>query len=286
MLKATSTNNYFVIAADQKFLDGADWSSDRARCFAEAWYNPNHSIEYLQKQSQQGDSQHIQRLDNAECLSAYRAGMTTKWANLLLIANTSMYQTPDPLLLVSYVYGTSGFSWMCDSTTLATGSHCNVPPKIEDAKEWQILGTTATDSCELYGDLELAVEYCLAQPAPEICSVGIAVNILVVVLVCNVVKVLCLLCTWRMMSLDPLVTIGDAVASFLDQRDGTTEGYGPIEAYSRAWKENSPNNSPTPTRWEGRSRIGFHAASATRWTISSLLYVHTRFLYGNYADRH
>lgn len=263
VLKATSKNDFVVAVADPKFVDGGYWNSNRAKCFEEAWYDPNPAIKYLQD-----ESQHLQHLDNAECISAYGGDMIKNYANLLVIANTSIFQTPDSLLRVSFVYGTQGPSWICESTTTIV-PHCNVPRKIEDAQDWTTLGTTATDSCPIYSDMDFGVEYCLAQPAPEMCSVGVAVSILIVVLICNLIKVLCLFWTWRMLSLDPLVTIGDAVASFLAEEDPTTMGYGPLEARSQAWKR----NDRTPTRWEGRARIGFQAASATRWSISSLLYV-------------
>lgn len=262
-------NNFLLVAADQKFVDGAQWNTTRSQCFEEAYDNPNKAIRFLQD-----EVQHLERLNNADCIAAYGGSMVTNHANLLVIANTSYDQAVDPLLRVSSMYGTEGPSWICESTT-NIGKYCNVPKKVDNAQDWTTMGTTSlgwddlTDYCSVYPNTDYAVEYCLAQRTPEMCSIGVAVSILIAVLICNVIKVCCLFWTWRMLSLHPLVTIGDAVASFLGQPDPTTRGYGALEARSQAWKE----NKPALTRWKERSRIGFQAASAARWSISSILYV-------------
>lgn len=238
----------------------------------------NAAIEYLQRQ------QGLVRLENADCMSVYGRNMFVDYGNVLVVANTSVSRGQDPVLYASYVKGMSDIDnrWICQTTT-GRGDDCDVAKEIRSADQWQQFGTPTPGGFSTYGDPDYfsshcymdydkaynvyPIEYCLAQPTADNCSIGVAVGILTTVAICNVVKVVCLWLTWRMERLDTLVTIGDAVSSFLTRPDLTTKSYGPLETRSQSWKL----GNIVPIRWEGQSRIGFAAASAARWCTSSLL---------------
>jgi hypothetical protein len=57
-----------------------------------------------------------------------------------------------------------------------------------------------------------------------------SLNLLIAVIVGNALKAICFICTLRATSFYPLVTVGDAVASFLDRPDPTTVACGPLSA--------------------------------------------------------
>lgn len=64
-------------------------------------------------------------------------------------------------------------------------------------------------------DCYTPVSYCLAQEAEQHCTLSFHVPIMIAVIICNIVKLGCIVVMiWRMES-TPLITLGDAVASFL-----------------------------------------------------------------------
>ncbi|KAK7755073.1 hypothetical protein SLS62_002888 [Diatrype stigma] len=81
---------------------------------------------------------------------------------------------------------------------------------------------------ELKGDQgPLLVKYCLAEPLGESCSVGFSNKILLIVTVCVLVKTItCLVIFILLRHTKPLVTLGDAIESFIVQPDRQTRDLG------------------------------------------------------------
>jgi len=67
------------------------------------------------------------------------------------------------------------------------------------------------------------VEYCLSELVPQTCSYSGNLPIVVVVIICNLIKMICMLFTAFRLGSGSLITIGDAVASFLAQPESTTK---------------------------------------------------------------
>ncbi|KAL9614475.1 MAG: hypothetical protein Q9167_001003 [Letrouitia subvulpina] len=68
------------------------------------------------------------------------------------------------------------------------------------------------------------VKYCLAKKVEEQCTLKFNLDFAVIVIVCNLVKVLCMFLTLWMHNNSALMTIGDAIASFLENPDPYTRG--------------------------------------------------------------
>lgn len=68
------------------------------------------------------------------------------------------------------------------------------------------------------------VQYCLSERVPEQCSYSGNVPIVAVVVVANAIKLIVMLFVAFRLGDHPLITVGDAVESFLDHNDKTTEG--------------------------------------------------------------
>ena len=69
------------------------------------------------------------------------------------------------------------------------------------------------------------IEYCLSQPAlEEHCKVQFSVMIMIVVCLCNLAKTLVMGYVFWQQPVEPLVTLGDALRSFLNNPDPTTDG--------------------------------------------------------------
>lgn len=110
------------------------------------------------------------------------------------------------------------------------------------------------------------IQYCLGYPVEERCKLQFSLAIVIVVIVCNLMKTICMgIIVWKR-DPEPLVTLGDAIASFLDRPDVTTEGNcivrkTPFET-RRYW-------NLLASRWD--PRLWFQAASSRRWLVCNIL---------------
>ena len=112
-----------------------------------------------------------------------------------------------------------------------------------------------------------AIDYCLAEKT-YLNKIELIPQLLVILIVCNVAKIVAL-SILVLSSFNPLVTIGDAIASFLNTPDSTTRYVGPISvltlqnrdsgtilerpssqliAHNGAWKDQLHHYSDTVSR--------------------------------------
>ena len=105
---------------------------------------------------------------------------------------------------------------------------------------------------------------------------------MVIVLICNAMKLGCFLKILTMQH-SPLITIGDAIESFLSEPDHTTKNQAPLtimDAHTSKWKAISRDNgSIESSGWMERSEwlekvatrhFFFRSASTPRWFITLL----------------
>ena len=95
---------------------------------------------------------------------------------------------------------------------------------------------------------------------------------MIIVIVCNFIKMSCMAWIARKQDTEPLVTLGDAIASFLETPDKFTVGncIASKESYSirrnQTW-ETDESWGPLPLAWLGRRKTWFSAASKERWIL-------------------
>ncbi|KAI9375881.1 hypothetical protein BJX61DRAFT_539336 [Aspergillus egyptiacus] len=68
------------------------------------------------------------------------------------------------------------------------------------------------------------IESCLSLPSVEKCQLKFSPPICLIVIFCNTIKVICIFVSARDDRDDPLLTVGDAISSFLTRPDPATEG--------------------------------------------------------------
>ncbi|KAJ5109388.1 hypothetical protein N7456_006063 [Penicillium angulare] len=73
--------------------------------------------------------------------------------------------------------------------------------------------------------VEVTVDHCLSQKSDEECSIFYQVPIALTVIICGVIKVICMLLLLRINRVELLLTIGDAISSFLQRPDPTTRNW-------------------------------------------------------------
>ena len=127
-----------------------------------------------------------------------------------------------------------GREWVCKDADskyrvgTSDDDGCNINALVQDADNWTV---TTGEACHYGGsncivDLQdMPINYCLTKPVPPHCTIRISTTVLGIVVGCNIAKAVCLILT-ACNTFEPLATVGDAMASFLEVRDGAMEGTG------------------------------------------------------------
>lgn len=91
------------------------------------------------------------------------------------------------------------------------------------------------------------ITYRLAQPSQPACSIGLAAVILAVVIVCNAIKIeRCFIATLWLADFQPILTVGDAVSSYLQRLDTTGIVTGPCRFKIFRNNPNAAGRTSTP----------------------------------------
>lgn len=136
------------------------------------------------------------RLENQACIATYTADIVSAWGDLLVVTIT-------PSTNNSYLQ-LQGIDFC-----LFASSSSNCGEAGTNADSWAL--SNASDSSVSY-----KVSHCMAAKAQEHCKIRFNTSFVVAVIVCNLIKAICMgIVVWRLDPF-PLVTIGDAIASFLD----------------------------------------------------------------------
>lgn len=157
------------------------------------------------------------------------------------------------------------FLWQCP---VPTSANCTAVVKsmISNSTPWSPFGGQ--------------VLYCRAQKTPEQCTLNFSVHLAYLVVSFNIVKVVCMFrILWRHRE-PTLVTVGDAIKSFLNRQDITTSGLCLHSAASLYGKWQG-NGSKTTLQWRAvqqeqaerskfrrhvtRTRYWYHSVTVLRW---------------------
>lgn len=242
VFKTLNSNNYSLVVANPQFLQGGNFSTD--------FSGPNVygttiieqqvlAIEAVQSKYVSNSSA-WRRLDPIACMNAYGSAFISDYRDLMLITNDRGNSTNNTVFYVDSITYDSGsgtdlpYSWICLD---AHPSHnynyqCNIGEERKNATEWHVGGRK--------------IDHCLAQPVEPHCKLQFSLGILIAVIVCNAVKSLAMFWTLRRQKDVTLVTIGDAIASYLDEPDELTKGrclMGKVDV------------SHGPLRWTPRRKI-------------------------------
>ncbi|KAK5720630.1 hypothetical protein LTR15_006590 [Elasticomyces elasticus] len=275
-----SAVDYQAALVTEDFMKGGWWDWDAALNVMQG--NVSHLI---QMQDHAGS---LIRLDNKACLQAYGTSMyQTEWRNVLVV--TSLESTNSSLIHV-YSHTAAGeefdLSWPChgdiDERYAPTYSGCDISSLRAASDSWTIPKVPASPESEtasvdynlLDGSDDIGqsydapIKYCLAETVPADCAVHISSKLLIAVIVCNILKIGCMLATLCVRTFRPLVNIGDAVASFLESPDPETSKKGALEVgivSSGIWR-NFDRYTPTP--WTQHRRRWFYAVPRSQLNLT------------------
>jgi hypothetical protein len=164
-------------------------------------------------------------LSNTQCISQFQRPLVLSWAELLVVvdstANETLLSQNNPIKpgLISTSnddpLAGSDYSWMCPDLSSCTDNFftdtssfraCRKSLCSLVASSWRIGvgGQAGVQNATLY-----SVQNCYARPAVDHCKVQFIPSILIIVVVCNVVKMICMGASfWRKGWNRSLVTIG------------------------------------------------------------------------------
>ncbi|EME79722.1 uncharacterized protein MYCFIDRAFT_115582, partial [Pseudocercospora fijiensis CIRAD86] len=226
------------------------------------WWGQNYDNETL-----------VERLNNTDCINAYGTNFVTGRNHLLTITTETGDQAKNETLFM--VEGTTDYydselryRWMCENDYNSSHTFqlkCATSTLKKHVDNWTINGRK--------------IDYCLSQITPSHCELQFSVQILVAVIVMNVLKSVAMFVTLYQQKDATLVTVGDAVASYLDQPDDLTKGRCLMSRKDiKSWKlnpnEKKPNTDPMPvTFYPEKTTWFFRAASKGRWITAFTLII-------------
>jgi hypothetical protein len=249
---AIATNNYNYIYASEGFARGAWFNETR-------WPSDNgfDGVE-LQK-----NAPTFENLTDKGCIQAYANDFVSTRRNVLLVVEgvpANGTKGKGSILEVNAYEFVSGkdkqynpYSWICEkSDWLGDECYKKIP---------SVIANLTTDGWPV-GPYK--IKYCLSERVEESCSLHFSMALIVVVIVCNFGKVFAMTTILFILGRSkPLITMGDAIDSFMTENDPCTKGM-----CLASWKTfRSLHGRPTtgPQKFASEPHTSFRAASKERW---------------------
>ena len=207
----------------------------------------------------------FQNMSNSECIRAYGSTYVTDRRDVLVVTSVQIDASVGSVLHVQSNDAQLLRNWVCGD---AQGLGCDVARAVGNASGWTVN--------------EMPVAYCLSMKTPEVCRFEFSLQLLVVVVTCNLLKALCMAFTVWKQKTPTLTTIGDAVASFLDSPDSTTVGrcmMAKADVLKGHWSKKHISSgqaefvATSATEWLPKHNRWFNAASVKRWVTCISLFV-------------
>ncbi|KAL9106846.1 MAG: hypothetical protein Q9227_008179 [Pyrenula ochraceoflavens] len=225
VFEAISANEYYVFFVTPEFLQGSAWNDtiiEKPTFIGMGWDIEKSDVESRLRNFQQNVTQ-TQQIDLADTLAIYSNAFLTNRGDLLMVVanNTSKlnssvlgYTAASPQMSRYGDERSGGHTnyWMCSDiqTTDGTGAETwTCDPSKLSANDWTVLGHRP--------------EYFLSAETDEKCQLLMSEAIMIIVIICNACKVFAMMVTLLSGFRNPLVTVGDAAASFLSDSDAHTE---------------------------------------------------------------
>ena len=267
-----STSFYKVISVNQAFLDAKSVSN-----FTDPdSYLWDGTAEYLHGYASSGA---LERLENSECIQAYAKNYVTDRGDLLLVAkpdpaNISLVPTiynvdhiHPTILTFSYYCRVDVYQWLCSEANCQNPCQPQVPALLQNANNWRPFNDRG----------HVNIDHCLSQKTPEHCKLQFSVDLAILVLVMNFLKLVLMVYTATGLIDAPLVTTGDAVASFLEKEDPTTRNMCLVSASEIKGSDRTSLcrdkvfDLTSPREWKDTKFRYGSVVSGKRWTFSLLL---------------
>ena len=221
-------------------------------------------------QEYQNNQTSFVHLDNKECVDTYTAPIIPTNSDLLLISDTNATNSLIwyELEMVSNLVSGENGSFFCGLTSCQKDGTVSNPRDLSLNASALLAGSEYDKLVNVTIPEITYIDYCLSKRVREHCKLQFSLTIMIVVIVCNMVKTVCMAMIFWKQDPEPLVTLGDAIASFLDRPDVTSERNC---IAGRAQFENSRYWGLLLSRWDPKRLRWFRAASQRRWLACNVL---------------
>ena len=203
-------------------------------------------------------------LTPSQCIRLYSTDFVSDRRNLFLITNRTSNATYNNTYLNSWItdggyFATDG--WTCMDTLHEARCNANtLPSRVASGTPW-LVGTVWQDP-----PMEvLEITGCKSERVGEKCKVHFSLGIMIAVICCNLVKACCMVMAVVRSREPTLVTLGDAIDSFLRIPDPTTMGicFADRRFIKREWRHGSRTG---PRQWKRKGiQRWWTSVSKTRW---------------------
>ncbi|KAB8202251.1 hypothetical protein BDV34DRAFT_215660 [Aspergillus parasiticus] len=205
----------------------------------------------------------LYRLENADCMSAYATNFQSEYGSVLLLTDDFHPNDTDFDFLTiqgasTPVKGNNPYAWMCCNQTVYA---CEMQTLCRD----QLPGIRAHVDNWIVGGYR--VNYCLAEKVPGNCKLEYSLPLAIIVIVFNIVKAIIICAVALTMTDLPILTTGDAVASFLK----TPETRDKDHCLMSKTLAKNPTSKPLP--YKAKPQRWATAVSTVRWIICIICYI-------------
>ena len=277
-----STNDYNVISITPDFLTGAPW---HLYGFLPSWADPDPSQFGALVSSIQERATSFERLEVADCISSYGKPYISSRKNVLVVAQTSstddrQWQWNEPLIPQRPVFFSS--SGMPKGSIVGIYPNPAPGPKSQhNPYDWLCDFPGSFPLCFAQIDMGIRKElivhgrnisHCLSERVEETCIMELNLAVLAFVVFCNIGEITSIVFVVFVITDPPLVTLGDAIASFLEKRDVYTPSVCLLARSgldTRRSLEQLVSMGPVP--WKPRKILWCQAASSKQWLASIVL---------------
>ena len=204
----------------------------------------------------------------SKCAKLYNTDYMSSHGNLFLITKHSSNTTDtNTLLEMIYVlsYCRSPSSWMCAYHLV--GPSWEEPPACNTGELISNVTSGLPWSMKLTTGQEVEIIRCKSERTAGRCKVHFSLEIMIVVICCNFIKACCMVMAVIRSREPTLVTLGDAMDSFLRIPDQTTIGicFADRRFIEREWRRGCRTE---PRQWKQKEvKRWWTSVSTTRWIV-------------------
>ncbi|PVH96548.1 hypothetical protein DM02DRAFT_535057 [Periconia macrospinosa] len=255
-----SANNYWAINVSESFIKNPYCSG----CVGNSSAYPSPRLKFnsediVRELHQKAQRNKLERLSNADCIREYAQLIQSTRKHLFLVSADAKVPTPNTtaprtneVWTMSMVY-----DWICTGLP-------NWRP-YSDRPCNRFIGdlTKASENWKVH---DRRIDYCLSEKAEPHCEIHFTLSIAILVTLLNFFKAGLIFYTAFGVTENPLLTMGDAVVSYLTREDETTKGMclvsaGDVKKYR--------GHLPFGTReWKDRTHRWKDATSRTRRLVT------------------
>ncbi|KAL8840422.1 MAG: hypothetical protein Q9176_003920 [Flavoplaca citrina] len=216
-----------------------------------------------------------QRMDNRDCIQKYGRQFISTRSDFLAVSHALNDSFSIKFIDTAYPKTDNGggpsYNWMCDLYPDAQhgriNEQCRLDLLLPKATKWAIRSNRLNEPSYGMAWQPDLVDYCLSRQVKEECRLQFSLALLIVVIMSNFVKAACMIVIVYRHDDTPLITLGDAIASFLDDPDSTTQGncVAPGDSFKQCKWTQHRRWTRQPRPWATKKAYWFSSSSWKRW---------------------